>query len=111
MSADNWAICPRCKSAADAVSVQRREEVERAYGRVAPEKYIEMLDNADAKDREGISPTFREDYQIGLTADGVFFVSYRGACECGAAFDYDYELLNAVKINPPKPTGKKAKVL
>lgn len=58
MSADNWAICPRC------LDRTRRETIH--------EVDIETL------------RTFREDFDQGMDEDGTFSVHYKGGCAtCG----------------------------
>jgi hypothetical protein len=81
MSADNWAVCPKCLAADVAEYEARADKFAAAYGKVPEDEYKrlrdEVGDHPTQADRE---PTFREDYDIGTSGDGVFVVSYRGGC-------------------------------
>ncbi len=80
MSADNWAVCPRCDSARDRELARRGAEVDAAYGKVTPEDFDVMRRDLRAFAGQRVDNTFREDYEIGVH-DGVFSVDYRGHCE------------------------------
>jgi len=68
MSANNWAICPKCKKE----RVEWKSEIDKN--------------------------SFREDYEIGLSEDGYFSVSYGGRCDrCGFSFQYNYEKKAAIE--------------
>ena len=80
MSADNWAVCPRCLKAARAEQARAEEAARAAYG-AAP---VEEFDRLRAEAAKGIDAerlrTFREDWYIGILDDGEFRVSYKGSC-------------------------------
>lgn len=86
MSADNWAHCPRCTAAKER---ERQELVERtrlAYGRVSPEKYLEMF--RESQKPIDIGETLREDYELGIL-NGRFYVIYTARCDnCGFTFSF-----------------------
>lgn len=79
MSADNWRVCPKCLARA------------KAHGTEEPEEW------------------FREDFEIGMSLDGKFYVSYHGRCRgdsgedgCGFHFDFKYENIDNVQVEKPK---------
>lgn len=77
MSADSWRVCPRCKA--------KRDEVEnkaaKAYGKVSEQEYKELLRSEEAEVLKEMPEVFREDYEIYMTDDGTFNVSYHGECQ------------------------------
>jgi len=84
MSADNWRECPACGPAA----VTRSEKLKAAYGKVSIEEYERLV--YDARD-DAPETSLREDYDIGTTKDGEFYVDYAGSCcECGWSFTYKH---------------------
>ncbi len=84
MSANNWAICPRClRRAQQGVPAAIKE----SYGQVPLEKFM-----ADVAAVKPVSPedfrTFREDYEIYIR-DGKVVVSYSGHCQtCGLGLNF-----------------------
>jgi hypothetical protein len=65
VSADNWAVCPKC--------VKEQRSWKAVLG--------EPLDEGEH--------TLREDYEIGVTAAGDFYVSYGCHCEkCGFRWSF-----------------------
>ena len=93
MSADNWAVCPKCKK--DEAEKLKRMSVElnEAYGNVPPSRYDEMSKAlANYRNKTENSLTLREDYSQGIDIEGVYSVEYGGTCEkCGFTFSYKYE--------------------
>jgi len=94
MSADNWAICPKCK---ERLIEENRKEVARvsdAYGKVSEEEYARMKADLESTDPlNGIKHTLREDYEIGVESDGTFCVDFRASCsECDFSFSYEREI-------------------
>lgn len=91
MSADNWMACPRCLAQQEASHRERLAEVNRQYGKVPAEEFIAALQEAE-KPLE-IEENFREDYELGLSTDGSFYVSYTGRCIlCEFTFTFKWEL-------------------
>lgn len=90
MSAKNWSVCPRCKCTADGKRSELKEKIDREYGNVPREVYMRL-----AKEYENppvLREAMREDYQIGVSPDGTFSVTYSCACEeCGFAHEFRKE--------------------
>jgi hypothetical protein len=93
VSADNWAVCPRClareRAAAEELAVLAAE----AYGKVPVEEWQAM--NATAleaiPDPEAFG-TFREDYEFYGAGEGEVVAVYKGECQtCGLAVDFRHE--------------------
>lgn len=83
MSADNWAICPKCLRRAELRAAAARATVNSAYGTIPVEEWearkAELVDVDPEEHR-----TFREDYEIYGAETGEITVSYAGRCtECG----------------------------
>lgn len=92
MSADNWAICPRCEANRQASIRVVEEGVAAAYGVVSVEEFDRM--RADLEARRAAEPehTFREDYEFWGVEEGVIKASYRGGCSaCGLAHAFAIE--------------------
>lgn len=89
MSADNWRICPVCWDDYQNRLLKQKADIASAYGKVPVAKY-EAMKLAKITEPE---ETFREDYEIGMSSQGGFYVNYLGACRaCGASFSHDQEL-------------------
>ncbi len=94
MSADNWGACPRCRKIEIEKSSQLKLQVEKQYGKVSSEKYLELLKKAEEPTivRAGVE-TLREDYEMGITSDGRFFVNYGCSCDkCGFSHKFKHEI-------------------
>jgi len=97
MSADNWAICPRCK-----LEEQRRydlqlREVATAYGRLPAEEYESMREAL--RNRPELATTLREDYESFITEGGRFYISYTGACQA-CAFRHVFKVDEQLMVEP-----------
>ncbi len=92
MSADNWAICPRCKEKKKVADAKRLSDVEDQYGKVSSEVYIELRQEADAV--VSLSATLREDFDIGVDDEtGQFSVNYHCRCDmCGLQKQFEHNL-------------------
>jgi len=89
MSADNWAICPKCKKSEDAKQEKLRKKATAAYGKVPPDEYLKLLEAAN--NPQEMRETLREDYQIGVMDDGEFDIEYSAYCDkCGFKFSYKH---------------------
>jgi len=87
MSADNWAICPKCKIKNDQINEKRLLDVEKKYGIISSEEYIALV--KEVSEPIEIEETLREDYYIGIE-DGIFEVEY--SCNCSVCgFKYSFE--------------------
>lgn len=90
MSADNWSICPRCKKQVELEAKIQGEKAELSYGKVPPYEYLTLLQLANKPLK--LQETLREDYEIRICPDGLFYVSYFGQCDkCGLKFSYKYK--------------------
>lgn len=90
MSASNWAECPACRSRAVIAKDAAVREANNAYGKVSPDEYLRMT--AAASKEIKLECTLREDYELGITEKGEFYVIYHGHCQnCTFGFDYKYE--------------------
>lgn len=91
MSADNWAICPKCILIKEQEKKELSAEIDAAYGRVSQQDYLDMV--ARGKIVTPLEPTLREDYWIGLDEDNpvMFEVSYAANCsECGFKTEFHH---------------------
>lgn len=90
MSADNWAVCPKCKQDADKEQKEREQKARKAYGKVTAEEYIEL--RQAAMNVTELEKTLREDYEMGMDDDGEFWVSYSCDCQtCGFQWSYKHK--------------------
>mgnify|MGYP001563408306 CR=1 FL=1 len=90
MSADNWAICPKCKHEAEKELAVLAQQVAEGYG-VLP---IDEFDTLRTKLAGGIDEeslrTYREDYEFYGAEDGVITASYSGHCDkCKVGLDFE----------------------
>lgn len=91
MSADNWAVCPRCEIGRQARIAEAEDEVAAAYGKVAIERWDEMRAAAEALKAAPAQYTFREDYEFWGAEEGELNISYSGGCrECGLKHSFRY---------------------
>lgn len=79
MSADNWAICPRCKKQHEKSVEDRKKKVEKKYGKIPSNEYLELMKKSKEKLKLEVS-TLREDYEIRVDVDGHFEIKY--SCHC-----------------------------
>ncbi len=89
MSANNWAICPRCKKQNNAANAKRIVDIEKQYGKISSVDYLDLV----RKDNKviAIEETLREDYSIYMDEDGEFHIDYSCRCdECDFEFDYNH---------------------
>ena len=81
MSADNWAVCPKCKDT-------KKNVAEKAYGKVPQSEYLNILADVAGYEKAEV---LREDYEIGINELGVFYVSYECRCDrCGFKFNFNH---------------------
>lgn len=80
MSADNWAICPKCKK-------ESKKKPKIIYREACEKEYLESLKEAE----ELAIYSLREDYDIRIDEAGEFYIQYSAHCEiCG--FDKQFNL-------------------
>lgn len=91
MSADNWAVCPRCRLKAGEERQAYDEKLAKAYGSVSPDEYLNLV--SQGKNIPTVESfnrrMLREDYDLGIRGN-EFYVSYYGACQ-DCDFEYGYE--------------------
>lgn len=89
MSADQWAVCPRCLKGAGewhaAVTIAAAVTLAAAiaaigYGVLSLAEFDRLRDEAAIPPDRLDFRTFREDYQVGVTDEGEFYIDYRGSC-------------------------------
>lgn len=84
MSADNWAVCPRCLHEAGQRLEALQEHVRAQYGKVPMEEWDEISTALTEEVDEEKYQTFREDYEIFGAETGVLQIRYKGRCTfCG----------------------------
>ena len=98
MSADNWAVCPRCKKREMNAIAELDRKVEAMYGQLSIDDFLVMRQEAQTR-REALPmriATFREDYEIYGAEDGAVEVHYSGSCkDCGLKLKFtDYRPLD-----------------
>lgn len=90
MSADNWAICPKCKQLKEKGRESLARKVEESYGKISASEWLEAKEKLDTPTR--LEQTLREDYEIGISEDGGFYVRYEGHCRvCDFHYEYQYD--------------------
>ena len=92
MSADRWSICPKCQQ----ISKKEKEDfllkVRDSYGKVDPEEYLRLINEAQPKAPTGPGETLREDYEFDLKGTRLF-IYYKAYCEkCGLIFALKKEI-------------------
>ena len=92
MSADNWAICPRCQSGQRVHVADLQRTADGAYGTVSVQEFDAMRSAAEEAAKVELKATFREDYEIGAYDDGMLYISYSGSCSvCGLSAEFKHE--------------------
>lgn len=92
MSADNWAICPRCLANAKATHLAESERDHAAYGSIPADEWRARLAALEAVDDEEKFRTFREDYEFYGAKDGTITADYSGHCQvCHVGLDFKTE--------------------
>lgn len=101
MSADNWAICPRCLSEAQDARAAEERRVAALYGTVTVEEFdAARAALVDVKPED--YRTFREDYEIYGAEEGEVQASYSGGCtKCLLSVDLETSKL----FWPERPAG------
>lgn len=87
MSADNWAVCPRCLHEAERAAAEARDVVMALYGTIPVAEFDAKRAALEDVDPE-VYTTFREDYEFHGAEDGEVVASYSGTCTtCGLSAD------------------------
>ena len=88
MSADNWAVCPRCVTRAKKTEADQLAKVMATYGKI-PVAEFDAARAAIKPVRDEDHRTFREDYEISGASDGDVTVDYSGGCStCGLRLNF-----------------------
>ncbi len=93
MSADNWAVCPRCKERNAFLIKAAHDSAHAAYGKLPLADFDRLRAEAAALEAEveKLEPTLREDYEFYGVEDGEVIASYRGACTtCGLSVKFEH---------------------
>jgi len=89
MSADSWAVCPKCKVKAEQAQANLLSRVETDYGKFAANEYLELIEQS--KQPLEMEHTLREDWEIGIR-EGEFHVFYGASCEtCGFSHEFEHK--------------------
>lgn len=89
MSADNWAVCPKCKQAAKEEYNALTEQVEKSYGSVSYEEDMKLFKKA--QETPIMKSSLREKYELGIKENGQFYIGYDASCQdCGFEFAFQY---------------------
>lgn len=90
MSADNWAVCPKCWEDRNREQEKLQTKVDEAYGKVTSKEYLAMLHRLENPPK--LENTLREEYELGIL-DGEFYVRYKGSCRvCGFSYEYKQDV-------------------
>jgi hypothetical protein len=90
MSASNWNTCPKCLHRAKEEQAEAIRLAKNSYGKVPEEEYASLCQEA-AKPLD-VPTSLREDYEIGITEAGKFFVIYSGYCsQCDFVYTFNHE--------------------
>ncbi len=94
MSAENWAICPKCKRLDEEKRQLLADQIKTSYGNLPESEYLELVERFKAPAK--IEETLREDYELGIW-NKEFSISYGANCDkCG--FEYSFNFSKEVGI-------------
>jgi hypothetical protein len=98
MSADNYAICPKCFARHESDVIAKKAELAEVYGKVTRNEYERMsADLAELKEN-GLEATLREDYEIVNDNAGTVTIKYGAACPwCGFSCEFE-KVLELLKM-------------
>lgn len=94
MSADNWAICPKCRIRAEREKQKLLDKVVESYGKIAQKEWEGLKSNTlyRIEIAEGKTQTLREDYELGVCSNGEFSISYKAHCDrCNLSFNFKHQ--------------------
>lgn len=94
MSADNWAVCPKCRQQKLEEQEELKVQARNSYGTVSIEEFENLL--AKSRDENFIKTktTLREDYEIGIDEYGHFDIKFTASCSV-CKFKYNYTFAEA----------------
>lgn len=93
MSADNWAICPKCQELYNANQKARILGVAEKYGKIPAEEYIKL--SKEVSKEVELEATLREDYEFYIDDDGKFFATYSAEC---AVCDFHFKFKESKQV-------------
>lgn len=103
MSADNWTICPKCKTNKEDAKKKARLEAEKSYGKITPGEFLSLMNDISSNENKEQERTLREDYEIGMDEYGSFSINYSAICgDCGFKYKYDYVVSIPLTNKPNK---------
>lgn len=92
MSADNWAICPRCTDLREKEIEKAQSDLDASYGQVPLAEFDDMRATVRKMREASLRSTFREDYEIYGAEEGAVRVDYHGQCStCGLSLKFQHE--------------------
>lgn len=86
MSADNWAVCPKCLKESQDEWAKDHEELLSKYGKIDAEEFVRLKINFPPRPEWNTTEaSVREDYEIFFKNDDLTFnIYYIGECiQCG----------------------------
>lgn len=93
MGADNWRVCPQCKRENFIDILAKTEMLNKSYWNISSEDFIRISVNHANFMLKELPEELREDYEIGCTAEGMFYVDYGCSCQkCGFSYSYKKEI-------------------
>lgn len=88
MSANNWALCPKCESIRKINQPERKLELNRKYGKISSEEYLRLIEDGKMEEEGELEETLREDYELGISKRW-FHVGYYACCKvCGFTYEF-----------------------
>lgn len=96
MSADNWAVCPKCLAKAKANQISA-EEVHAAYGAVPLEEWENLRLRQDEEVDEEEFRTLREDYEYWIDREPMFHSEYGAECTV-CDFEHHFSYVERVAL-------------
>lgn len=89
MSADNWAICPKCEKMNNKKRQSLASQIKESYGQLSENEDLEMVEKF--KTPTMLEETLREDYKIGIW-NNEFCTSYFASCDkCGFEHSFNHK--------------------
>ncbi len=90
MSANRIRICPVCLATSIKEEAEKRHDAEKAYGKVPPAEYADMI--ADAEKCSKVGEDLFENFEIFMDNSGVLNISYGCRCDkCGFYYGFEHK--------------------
>lgn len=96
MSANNYRLCPKCRSVELRELDSFRNKVDQSYGKIPLEDFEKMRKEQKEREEKFSNPeeekmTLREDWEIRMDESGEFRLRYNCQCsQCGFSFEYQH---------------------